>query len=73
MVWHTYQNVGNHNGRFLATISPAGLEEFFRQVGRPAEDPLNPPPVTPPTEEQVKQLLAVASKYMGIMPPPAAS
>lgn len=69
MAWHNYKNIGSQNGRFLASLSPAGIEEFFREVGRPAADPLNPPPVTPPTDEQRKRLLEIASKYMEIMPP----
>jgi mannose-6-phosphate isomerase-like protein (cupin superfamily) len=69
MTWHNYKNVGSQNGRFLATLSPAGIEQFFREVGRPASDPLNPPPVTPPTDEQRKRIVEIASKYMEIMPP----
>ena len=33
--WHTFWNPGDVPTRVLELISPAGLEEFFRLIGRP--------------------------------------
>ncbi len=60
---HTYKNVGPGEGRFLATIIPAGFEHYFREVGEPAEDAeglSSSPEVTP---ERVEKLLGAASGY----------
>lgn len=65
-VIHTYKNVGNETGRFLTVITPSGLENFFFEVGEPAEDE-SPPPVTP---ERIERLLAAAPKYGLKIPPP---
>ena len=35
---HTWQNVGDASGRFLATMTPAGLEQFFERFGEVADD-----------------------------------
>jgi mannose-6-phosphate isomerase-like protein (cupin superfamily) len=35
-VWHTFQ-VESNVAEFLILFSPAGMEAFFRQLGRPAE------------------------------------
>ena len=37
-VAHTWQNVGDAPGRFLWTITPAGLEGFFRRFAEVADD-----------------------------------
>ena len=66
---HTYKNVGTTPGRYVATIRPAGLEEFFLEVSDPAEDPSAPPPTH--GEEVIERILAVAPKYgLEILPPP---
>ena len=36
---HTYTNVGYRTGRLLATITPAGLEDFFEELSRRAPGP----------------------------------
>jgi quercetin dioxygenase-like cupin family protein len=37
-VVHSGANVGSGPGRRLLTFTPAGMEEFFREVGAPAPD-----------------------------------
>ncbi len=50
--------------RVLAVITPAGLEEAFKQVSEPARAPtLPPPPEEPPDMEQMRQVLAVFEAY----------
>jgi mannose-6-phosphate isomerase-like protein (cupin superfamily) len=34
-VWHTVHNTGNGQMRLLWMIAPAGLEDWFRAIGRP--------------------------------------
>lgn len=37
--WHTFWNAGDQPARILEIISPAGLEELFRELGTLAEQP----------------------------------
>lgn len=70
MLWHSYKNVGNVPGKYIAVLSPAGMEAFFREIGHPVSDPLNPPrPSGPPSEAQIQQMMAIIMKYMEILPP----
>jgi quercetin dioxygenase-like cupin family protein len=67
-VRHSYENVGPEPARFLTLIVPAGLEKFFKEVGKPGSDVSSPPPFE---EEDIDKLLAVAPKYGAeILPPP---
>jgi quercetin dioxygenase-like cupin family protein len=62
---HAFKNVGATNARMLILVSPAGLENYFAEVGQEATDPKAPPP--PP---DIDKLLAVAPKYgLEIRPP----
>ena len=50
--------------RTLILITPAGLEEAFKQLSEPVQSPiLPPPPQEPPDTEQVQQVLAVFEAY----------
>ena len=50
--------------RTLVLITPAGLEEAFKQLSEPAQSPtLPPPPQEPPDAEQMQQVLAVFEAY----------
>lgn len=70
MVWHTYKNVGTAPGRFIAAMSPSGLELFFRELGLPLAEPRLPPPAAePPSEEQRRQLMAIITKHMEVLVP----
>jgi quercetin dioxygenase-like cupin family protein len=50
---HTYQNIGDGAGRLLVTITPAGLEGFFRKV---SERDLSAP-------QDMEELQALAKEY----------
>jgi mannose-6-phosphate isomerase-like protein (cupin superfamily) len=43
--WHTVQNTGGTQMRLLWMIAPAGLEDWFRAIGRPRHpgEPMPPP------------------------------
>ncbi len=45
--WHTFWNAGDQPAAVLELISPAGLEQFFRELGGLSE---------PPTPEQLTEL-----------------
>jgi quercetin dioxygenase-like cupin family protein len=65
---HCFQNTGNVNAKFLAVITPAGLEKFFAESFYPAADRLAAPPLA--TEALVSRLLAAAPKYgLDLVPP----
>ena len=57
---HTFRNSGATEARLLVTITPAGLEKFFDQVGDPRTDRSATPP--PATTEQVQKLIDAAPK-----------
>lgn len=72
MEWHTYRNVGAEPARFIAALSPAGLEQFFREIGVPLADPRQvPAPAGPPSDEQRQRMLAIIEKHMDVLPPDA--
>ena len=43
--WHTVRNTGSGQMRLLWMIAPAGLEDWFRAIGRPRHpgEPMPPP------------------------------
>ena len=57
---HAYKNISALPARKLLLISPAGFENFFREVGEPARDLNAPPPHRPGVIERTMQ---VATKY----------
>jgi quercetin dioxygenase-like cupin family protein len=64
---HTYKNVGPGPARFLTLMAPAGLEQFFREVGSPDTGSSTPPPFG---DREIQRLLEAAPKYgVEILPP----
>jgi quercetin dioxygenase-like cupin family protein len=58
---HSFRNVGTTPARILIVVTPAGLENYFLEVGRePGEDAGT---VVVPTPEDIEQLVATAPKY----------
>ena len=53
---HTFENTGDHQGRLLVFITPAGLEEFFYAIGTPAENFTSPPPLDPSIFDKLMRL-----------------
>lgn len=69
-VAHTYKNFGPGPARFLTLMVPAGLEKFFKEMGKPATEQISPPPFG---EADIERLLTAAPKYgVEILPPPEA-
>ena len=58
---HGFLNVGDAQGKILLTFEPAGMDDFFRDLGTPIDDSANPPnPDGPPDMEA---LLKTCAKY----------
>lgn len=64
---HTLKNAGSGVGRLLTLVVPAGLEEFFEEIGAPGTDISSPPPFG---EAEIEGMLAILPKYGLEMPPP---
>ncbi len=70
MAWHNFKNVGAGTGVFVAVHSPAVMEDFMRELGQRIDDPENPPaPSGPPSEEELRTMMAIIQKYMEVLPP----
>lgn len=61
---HTYRNAGGAVGRMLGLASPAGIERFYAEIGRRADDLTEPPGMSAePTPEEIEHLVETAKKY----------
>jgi mannose-6-phosphate isomerase-like protein (cupin superfamily) len=70
MAWHNFKNVGATPGKFIAIHSPAVMEAAINEIGRPIDDPRNPPePEGSPSEEEMRRMMEVIGKYMEVLPP----
>jgi quercetin dioxygenase-like cupin family protein len=58
---HYFKNIGAKPARMLIMVTPAGLENFFRAVGREAID--GEPEAGTPTPEDIQKVLKAAPKY----------
>ena len=58
---HLFRNVGETTGKMIITAAPAGLDEYFMEVGDRLEGPNSPP--VPMSPEAVARLLQAAPKY----------
>ncbi len=67
-VIHTHRAGGGKPARALVMQSPAGVERFIQEAGKPATDPSVPP--APPGPADFEKIVAIAAKH-GIEVPPA--
>ncbi|HTU24049.1 MAG TPA: cupin domain-containing protein [Pirellulales bacterium] len=68
---HCFKNETDQTARMLILIAPAGLEDYFLEVGSPLASVDELPPSPSPAE--ITRLLAVAPRYgLTIFPPPRA-
>lgn len=58
---HHFRNVGPGPGKLIITVTPAGLEDFFREFGTELDGPSSDP--LPLSEAEIGKLLAAAPKY----------
>lgn len=66
---HYFKNVSDKMAQLLCIVVPAGLEEFFEEIGDPAAagEFLPPPPMDP---DSIKNLQAIAQKHGQVLYPP---
>ena len=62
---HVFKNASGGPVRMLCLAAPAGLEEFFLEVGDPLESRTSPPPKLDKAqmEERIRKVTALAPKY----------
>ncbi len=65
---HQFKNVGATEGRMLITVTPAGLENFFAEVGTRLASRDDAP--IPPSAHDIARLLEAAPRYGLEIPPP---
>jgi mannose-6-phosphate isomerase-like protein (cupin superfamily) len=58
---HSFRNNSSQPARMLISVSPAGLEKMFFEVGVPVASGATS--AAPPSKDEVKRLLAVAPRY----------
>jgi quercetin dioxygenase-like cupin family protein len=58
---HSFKNESDKPARMLISVTPAGLERMFFEVGVPL--PQGSRTALPPTNEEIEKLLAVAPRY----------
>lgn len=65
---HLFANVSDQPAKMLCWLMPAGLEQFFMEIGTPVDDPAAPPP--PVTAADIEKTIALAPSYgLTILPP----
>jgi quercetin dioxygenase-like cupin family protein len=57
---HSFRNTADTPSRILVGFTPAGMEGFFRESGRPATDDGPAPPVD---EDEIARTMAAAERY----------
>jgi quercetin dioxygenase-like cupin family protein len=66
---HCFKNTTNKIAHLLCTVVPAGLDDFFREIGTPIETgTFLPPPVL--SIKEVNKLKSIAEKYGQKLYPP---
>jgi hypothetical protein len=58
---HSFKNSGNVDAKFLLVVTPAGLENFFKEAFYPAQDSSAAPPLI--TEAMLNRLLSAAARH----------
>ena len=56
---HAFKNESDQTAKMIITYAPAGLEEFFFEVGEPFEGEFPPPP----DREEIEKLMAAAPAF----------
>lgn len=66
---HSFRNISDKTAHLLCTVVPAGLDEFFLEVGKPVKhgDFL---PKSHPSKAEIEKLKGIAEKYGQVIYPP---
>ena len=57
---HNFRNTADTPSRILVGFTPSGIEDFFREAGRPATDDGPAPPLD---EDEIARTAVAAPKY----------
>ena len=62
---HRFHNTSSNATRLLCICSPAGLDEFFKEVGTPVATRTTPPPILDEAQQAafIKKVRAANPKY----------
>ncbi len=60
---HCFKNKSQEMARLTCIVTPAGLEEFFAEVGRPVANGEFLPPQQPPSPEAMEEIKALGKRY----------
>jgi len=66
---HCFKNKTNNLAHMLCTVIPAGLDDFFKEIGKPVVAGTFPSPQVP-TPEELDKLKTTAEKYGQKLYPP---
>src|SRR4051812_26679037 len=58
---HSFKNESNRPAKMLISVTPAGLEQMFFEVGVPLAEGATT--AQPPTKEEIEKLLTIAPRY----------
>jgi hypothetical protein len=58
---HSFKNENNKPAKMLVSVTPAGLEKMFMEIGVPLAEGATT--ALWPTREDIERLLAIAPKY----------
>src|SRR4051794_8808792 len=58
---HRFKNESDRSARMLISVTPAGLEQMFFEVGVPLAEGATT--ASPPTKDEIERLLAIAPSY----------
>ena len=68
---HLFANISDQPATMLCWMTPAGLEQFFIEVGTPADDLTAPPPSL--TDANMRRAITLAPQYgLTVLPPDSA-
>ena len=68
-IMHSFKNTGSADAKFLMVVTPAGLENFFKEAFYPAQNSSAPPPLI--NEAMLNRLLSAAARHGLEFAPPA--
>jgi len=66
---HSFKNTTDKIAHLLCTVVPAGLDSFFKEIGKPVEAGAFLAP-QPPTQEELNKMQQLAEKYGQKLYPP---
>jgi len=64
---HSFKNVSGSMARLLCIVAPSGLDDFFREIGKPLVSGKIP---VPPTDAEKQKMSETADKYGQKLYPP---